>query len=59
VDIRPSRISLDHTGGGTLGSASLSTCVREGVERLLGVGKGYRIQLQRGVKEGTVRRNDW
>ena len=51
MDIRPSRVVSDHTNGGTLGHAGLSTCVCKCCERLLAIGKGHVEELLGALKK--------
>ena len=51
MDVRPGRVVFDHTNGGTFGRAGLSARVCECCERVLGVGQGHIVQLQRASKE--------
>lgn len=57
MNVRAGRISLDHTGRGTLGRAGLGTRIRECGERLFGVNQGYIDQLWNNMRERTVRWN--
>ena len=52
MDVRSSCISLDQTGGVTLGRAGLSTGIYEDGERLLGVDQGFIVHLWNGLDQG-------
>ena len=59
ADIMPSRLFFaNHLDEETLGRASLSTCIDEGGECLLGVDEGNIVQLRSGINFKGVMRND-
>ena len=54
VNVRPSRISLDHTGRETLGRAGLGARICECGERLFGVNQACIDQLWSDMREGSL-----